>query len=134
MFVAAVVIDVAVAVAVVHPTVDNWLVVGGDVLALGVGYAVGKLVVGPAFNALAKGARRMMQREAAAETAPVLPKTAQAVEEAAAAEATAAREAAKAKSTKIKVEKAKAEAKARADTFNSVAPGPPSRTLPSVKL
>jgi hypothetical protein len=50
MFVAAVVIDVA----VVHPTVDNWLVVGGDVLALGAGYVVGKVIVGAAFYALAK--------------------------------------------------------------------------------
>jgi hypothetical protein len=46
MFGAATVIDVV----VVHPSVDN--VVGADVLAVGLGYVMGKVIVGPALNVL----------------------------------------------------------------------------------
>ena len=43
-----------VAVAITHPTQDNWVTVGGDVVAVALGYAVGKVVVGPALGALAR--------------------------------------------------------------------------------
>jgi hypothetical protein len=51
------------AVAIDHPTQDNWVTVGGDALAIATGYVVGKVIIGPALGALA---RKLAQREALA--------------------------------------------------------------------
>ena len=59
--VAGVAVDVAVALD--HPTQDNWVTVGGDALAIATGYAVGKVIIGPALGALG---RKLAQREALA--------------------------------------------------------------------
>ena len=62
--VAGVAIDVAVAID--HPTQDNWVTVGGDALAIATGYVVGKVIIGPAMGALAnKLAQRTSQKLAA---------------------------------------------------------------------
>jgi hypothetical protein len=60
---AALVVGVAVdvAVAIDHPTQDNWVTVGGDALAIATGYVVGKVIIGPALGAVA---RKLAQREA----------------------------------------------------------------------
>jgi len=86
-----------VAVAIDHPTQDNWVTVGGDALAIATGYAVGKVIIGPALRAVA---RKLAQREAQLAAAEI--------EAAAAAEAEqASAAAAKAKADKIAANKAK---------------------------
>ena len=149
--VAGVAIDLAVAID--HPTQDNWVTVGGDVLAIATGYVVGKVIIGPALKALQKGARQLLEREAA-ETVVLLPKTGQAAEEAIAAEQVLAR----AKAAKIAAHKARQaspeaqaeqaakearkqrgaekksrqdEQKAQADAAKRQVPVEPSRTQPS---
>lgn len=138
---AALVVGVAVdvAVAIDHPTQDNWVTVGGDALAIATGYVVGKVLVGPALGALA---RKLAQREALAAEAAA----AQAAADKLAAEQTAAKaaadklaaEQAAAKAAKAEVKakakvKAEAEAKARADAkaAQPTLPVKPSRTQPS---
>jgi hypothetical protein len=56
-------VAVDVAVAIDHPTQDNWVTVGGGALALATGYVVGKVIIGPALGAVA---RKLAQREALA--------------------------------------------------------------------
>ena len=81
-------VGIDLAVAIDHPTQDNWVTVGGDVVAVALGYVVGKVVVGRIVSSLAKAEARQVAN---------LPKTAQAVEEAVTAvQATAAAEAKKA--------------------------------------
>ena len=70
--VAGIAIDVAVAID--HPTQDNWVTVGGDVVAVALGYVVGKVVVGRLMTALARrfgpAAGEGVAAETAAETLP----------------------------------------------------------------
>ena len=65
--VAGIAIDVAVAID--HPTQDNWVTVGGDVVAVALGYVVGKVVVGRMMSALARRFGPAAGEEVAAETA-----------------------------------------------------------------
>ena len=62
--VAGIAIDVAVAID--HPTQDNWVTVGGDAVAVALGYVVGKVVVGRLMTAFSnKLAQRAAQKAAA---------------------------------------------------------------------
>ena len=65
--VAGIAIDVAVAID--HPTQDNWVTVGGDVVAVALGYVVGKVVVGRMMSALTRRFGPAAGEEVAAETA-----------------------------------------------------------------
>jgi hypothetical protein len=102
---AALVVGVAVdvAVAIDHPTQDNWVTVGGDALAIATGYAVGKVIIGPALGAVA---RKLAQREALA---------AEAAAAKAEADKLAAEQAAAAKAAADKLAVEQAAAKAAAD-------------------
>ena len=132
-------LTIDVAVAIDHPTQDNWVTVGGDVVAVALGYAVGKVVVGPLLGALARrfgpAAGEAVAAETAAETAAAKAeadriaayKAKQNSPEAQAQKAAA--EARKAKGA----EKArlKAQQKAEADAARRQVPVEPSRTKPS---
>ncbi|RZK33438.1 MAG: hypothetical protein EOO61_15310, partial [Hymenobacter sp.] len=66
-----------VAVAIDHPTQDNWVTVGGDALAIATGYAVGKVIIGPALGALGRALTPAIEEEttiAAAEVTSPAPK------------------------------------------------------------
>jgi hypothetical protein len=73
--VAGVTVDVAVAID--HPTQDNWVTVGGDALAIATAYVVGKVLAGT----IVRGVRGLVGREIGTEASTGLPKTRQAVEQ-----------------------------------------------------
>ena len=62
-------IAIDVAVAIDHPTRDNWVTVGGDVVAVALGYVVGKVVVGRVMTALARRFGPAVGEDVAAGTA-----------------------------------------------------------------
>ena len=90
-------VGIDLAVAIDHPTQDNWVTVGGDAVAVVLGYVVGKVVVGRLMTAFSNKLAQRAAQKAAAE-----------VEAAAAAEAEAAGAAAAAAAKKLATEQAAA--------------------------
>ncbi len=63
-------VGIDLAVAIDHPTQDNWVTVGSDVLAVALGYVVGKVIVGRLMGALSRRIGPAAGEEVDAETAP----------------------------------------------------------------